>query len=132
MKKKIEEITDIINQIKERYTDENFEKMNIKVGKVLTFGTNEDPTVLEITKIKDGRYWAEHIQLHDPTVVSSHLRHNVDATGEVPYCTDCEVPVSYPATKAGRAKYELRKERHLSDGTPIDADPDEDQNEELV
>lgn len=125
MATKSEEITDIIEQLKSRYTDENFKKMGIKVGKVLTFGTNENPTILEITKIAKGRYWAKHVQLHEKSSVISHYRHNVDATEEAereygsPYCTDCEVPVSEIATPQGKQKFEARKEQYLSDGTFI-------------
>lgn len=125
MQQKSEEITDIIEQLKSRYTDENFKKMGIKKGKVLTFGTNEEPVVLEITKISKGRYWAKHIELHEKNTVVSHYRHNVDATDEAlkeygsPYCTDCEVPVSEIATPQGKKKFEARKEQYLSDGTFI-------------
>jgi len=126
MAEQVEEITDIINQLKERYTPANFKLMKIKVGKVLTFGTNGNPVVLEITKVSKGRYWAKHVELHEKNSVVSHYRHNVDATEEavkeygVPYCTDCEVPVSTEATPQGKQKYEERKDRYLSDGTLIE------------
>ncbi len=123
--KKREEITDIINDLKTRYTPENFKKMGIKKGKVLTFDYEGSPVVLEVTKVAKGRYWAKHIKLHEPNVVASHYRHNVDATDEAtkeygsPFCTDCEMPVSQVASVQGILKYEERKERYLSDGTPI-------------
>lgn len=119
MSQKSEEITDIIDELKARYTPENFKKMGIKKGKVLTFGTPEEPVVLEITKVAKGRYWAQHIQLHEKSNVISHYRHNVDATEDPPYCTDCEVPVSEIATPQGKKKFEARKEQYLSDGTFI-------------
>lgn len=125
MSQKSEEITDIIEQLKSRYTDENFKAMGIKVGKVLTFGKDENTTVLEITKIAKGRYWAKHVELHEKNNVISHYRHNVDATDETikeygsPYCTDCEVPVSEIATPQGKKKFEARKDQYLSDGTFI-------------
>jgi hypothetical protein len=126
MNGKVEDITDIINDLKARYTPENFENMNITVGRTLTFNYEGSPVTLKITEITDdGRYLAEHIDLYEPTAVSSHIHHNVDATGEVPFCTDCEVPVTDPATPQGKAKFEARKERHLSDGTPIEDEPEE-------
>ena len=125
MAQEVEEITDIINQLKERYTPANFKKMGIKKGKVLTFGKDENTTVLEITKVSKGRYWAKHIELHEKSTVISHYKHNIDATEEAereygsPYCTDCEVPVSEMATPQGKKKFEARKEQYLSDGTFI-------------
>lgn len=128
---RVEEITDIIEQLKTRYTPKNFKKLDIKVGKVLTFDYEGTPVPLEITAIVEGRYWAKHVELHEPNVVSSHYRHNVDSTEEtireygVPFCQDCEIPVSQEATREGRERYETRKERYLSDGTPIDDISDE-------
>lgn len=123
---KSEEITDIINQIKERYTPENFEKMNIKKGRTLTFDFEGSPVVMEVTKVAKGRYWAKHVELHNPKFVSSHARHDIDASREmekrhgVPFCNDCELPVSEMSTAIGRARFNMRKETQLQDGTLID------------
>jgi len=123
----IEEITDIIVELKKRYTPANFKKMGIKVGKVLTFSFEGSPVILEIIEIKNGKYFAKHIELHEPNTVAGHYRHHVNASDEAvkthgsPYCVDCELPVSKPATVQGKLKYETRKERYLNDGTPIDA-----------
>ena len=116
-----QDITDTINELKAQYTPEEWNKMKVRVGRVLGFNYEGSRTYLEIGRVEDGgKYFAKEIELHDPTTVSSHMHHNVDATGEVPYCTDCEVPVNEPATKLGKQRYEERKDRHLSDGTPID------------
>lgn len=118
-----EEITDVIQGLQQRYTPANFKKLGIKKGKVLTFDYEGSPVVLEITRItKDKRYFAKHVELHEPNKVGSHYGHNVDATQNPPFCTDCEVPVSEWANIEGKRKYEARKERHFSDGTPIDED----------
>lgn len=120
------DITQEIDELKANYTLGQWAKMKISVGRVLGFDYEGSKTYLEIGRItKDGIYYAKEIELHDPTTVSSHMHHNVDATGEVAYCTDCEVPITEPSNPKGRAKFEERKERHLSDGTPIDEEPEE-------
>lgn len=120
------DISEEIEELKAGY-GADFDKLGIKVGKVLGFDYEGSKTYLEIGRIEDGKTYAKEVELYDPVQTLSHVHHNVDATGEVPWCTDCEVPVTEPATRAGRAKYETRKERHLSDGTPIEEEPDEEQ-----
>lgn len=120
------DITDTIESLRSGYTEANWAKMKVRPGRVLGFQMEDKRTYLEIGRISDGKYYAKEVELHDPTTVSSHLHHNVDGTGEVPICTDCEVPVSEPANPKGRAKYEARKELHLSDGTPIDQEIDDE------
>lgn len=115
-----EEITDIIDELKKRYTPEHFAQMGIKRGKVLKFDYEGSPTIMKITKVAKGRYWAEHIELHSHQAVSSHYDHNVDVTSKPPYCQDCEVPVTEPSTEDGEKKYQDRKDRYLEDGTLID------------
>jgi hypothetical protein len=46
--------------------------------------------------------------------------HHVDMSKNPFFCTDCNVSVNEPATEDGEKKYLDRKDRHLSDGTPID------------
>lgn len=119
---KKEEITDLINDIKARYTPENFEAMGMKRGKILRFRH----ATIRITKVAKGRYWGAHVELVNPTVVTTHYGHNVDSTESalaeygVPYCTDCEVPVDKPRTQAGEKKALDREERTLEDGTIVD------------
>lgn len=117
---KREEITDIIDEVRSRYTEENFRKLRIKKGRVLRFNYEGSPTTLRITRVANGRYWAEHIQLHDQRIVRSHTRHDVDQTSTPPFCNDCQILVTEPSTEDGEKKYQDREDRHLSDGTPIE------------
>lgn len=115
-----EEITDIINDIKARYTPENFAKMRIKKGKILRFDYEGTPVTLRITRKAGDRYWAEHVELHDQQVVRMHTNHDVELNSKPPFCNDCQVPVTEPATEDGEKKYKDREDRYLSDGTPIE------------
>lgn len=124
-----QDITETIEELKAQYDEAAWKRMKVKVGRVLGFNYEGSKTYLEIGRIEDGKYYAKEVELFDPTTVSSHLKHNVDATGEVPYCTDCMVPVSEPSNPAGRAKFEARKERYLSDGTPLDDDSNDNDEE---
>lgn len=123
---KVEEITDIIEDIKSRYTPKNFKNMNLVVGRILKFNYEGSPVNLKITKIEKGRYWAEHVTLVDQTIVRGHYGHDVDITEEskaeygAPYCTDCGVVVTEPATEDGEVKAQDRADRSLSDGTIIE------------
>lgn len=127
-----EDITDTIEELKKGY-GADFDKLNIKPGRVMGFDYEGSKTYLEIGRIEDGRYFAKQVEMHEQNTVASHYRHNVDATEETikeygsPWCQDCEIPVSEAATVEGKKRYENRKERHLSDGTPIDVEPDEEQ-----
>ena len=115
----IEEITDII-------TDEAYQDKNFKKGILLKF---KDASLV-ITKVdrKNKRVWARHTKLIKSNIGLSHYGHNLDATKEVldkynvPFCTDCEVPLDLEANQAGKTKYADRKKRTLEDGTEI---PDE-------
>lgn len=114
-----EEITDIINALKDRYTTEHFAAMQIKKGKVLRFDYEGSPVTLKITRVAKGRYWAEHVELIDQRIVRTHNRHNIDAAVNPPFCIDCEVPVDEPSNEDGEKKYQDRVDTHLTDGTPI-------------
>lgn len=116
-----EEITDLFNP--SVYDDRNeWGKYVFYKGRVLVFNFEGSTTNIKITRIdrKNKRMWGEHIELHDQNIVRSHYRHNVDATVDPPFCTDCEVPVSEPATEDGEKKYLDRKDQRLADGTPIE------------
>lgn len=119
---KREEITDIVNDLKARYTPENFKALGIKKGKVLRFDYEGSPVTLRITRVAKDRYWAEHVELVDQKIVKSHYGHNVDATQTPPWCEDCEVPVDELSTEDGDKKAKDRDERTLSDGTEINSD----------
>lgn len=116
----IEEITDIIREIKKDYTPENFKKLGIKKGKVMKFSYEGSPVVLRITKVLDGRYWAEHIELTPLDVGFSHYGHLLDSTDEmmkqygVPWCQDCERPVNQRATQLGDRKAAVRNEIQIT------------------
>lgn len=114
-----QDITETIDSMRSGYTESNWAKMKIRPGRVLGFQMEDKKTYLEIGRIEGGKYYAKEVELHDPTTVSSHMRHDIDATGEVPICQDCLVPIGEPSTPAGRAKYEARKDQYLSDGTFI-------------
>lgn len=114
---KIEDITDVIDGMRERYTPENFEKMNIVVGRVLKFDYEGSKTTLKIVEITDdGKYMAEHIYTNDMDTGFSHYGHVVltdPATQEKynsAYCQDCERPTSEPATEEGDTKAYLRQQ----------------------
>lgn len=124
---KKEEITDMMSAKSYYARDDNGEYMFHK-GKVLKFKMEDKVTSIKITRIdrKNMRMWGEHIELHSREVVYGHRQHNVDATEETtkqygsPFCTDCEVPVTEPATMDGDIKATERRDRTLSDGTPIE------------
>jgi hypothetical protein len=120
-----EEITDIVEGIHARYSEENFKKLRIKKGRVLRFDYEGSKTTIRITKVANGRYWGEHIELHDQRIVRSHTRHDVDTDQKPPFCRDCQVPVTQPSTEDGEKKYQDREDRQLSDGTIIDQPPAE-------
>lgn len=122
-----QDITETIQELIDGNTKAQVAKMMLKAGRVLGFDRNGSRTYLEIGRVEGGRYYAKEVELHDPTLVSSHLHHNIDGTGEAPICLDCEVPITEPSTPKGRAAFEARKERYLADGTPIDEDYNEEQ-----
>lgn len=123
--KKVEEVTDIIDGLKQRYTPENFKAMNIKKGKVLRFNNGGEIVTLRITRVQGNRYWAAHVELVNQMIVRSHYGHNVDASEtamaeyKVPFCTDCQVPVDEASTEDGDVKAADRRDRTLADGTEI-------------
>lgn len=120
---KIEEITDIITELKKNYTARNFKKLNLVVGQVMKFSYEGSPVNLKITKIEDGRYWAEHIELMPIGVGFSHYGHNIDSSEEairdwgVPYCTDCMRPVNEQGTQIGDKLAANRNEIELTKKT---------------
>jgi hypothetical protein len=123
---KREEITDLVDGIKAQYTPENFAKLDLKKGKMLRFLNDEGvKTNIKITRKSKDRYWGEHIVMEDMNIVRSHTRHHVDVSQKPPFCFDCQVPVTEPSTEDGEKKYKDRKDRHLSDGTPIDPDTEQ-------
>lgn len=111
-----EDITDVIEGMKQRYTPENFKKMDIKVGKVLKFDYEGSITTLKITRIEGAKYFAEHIYTTDMDTGFSHYGHVVltdPATQEkykAAFCTDCNVPTNEPATEEGDTKAYLRQQ----------------------
>lgn len=129
MQNKEIDVTDTIEELKRNNTPAQFKKMRIEVGRTLTFNYEGSITSIQITKIEDGHYYAREIEMHEQSTVASHYHHKVDQNAEPPFCWDCDVPVTEPATLEGKRKYEARKERHLSDGTPIDEDDDDDEPE---
>ncbi len=116
-----EEITDIL-------TAEGIRSGEFKKGQMLKFEYEGSQTCIKITRLdkKNGRAWGEHIEPVNNNIALSHYGHNLDATEEairqyrVPYCTDCETPVSLEATPEGKRKVETREENTLEDGTEIE------------
>lgn len=112
-----EEITDLIDP--KAYGDENFKK-----GLVLKFSQ----ATIRVTRVdrKNKRAWGEHMELVNHNKGFSHYGHNLDSTEEtikeygVPFCTDCEIPVSEMANNEGHKKAQEREDRTLSDGTIIE------------
>lgn len=110
-----EEITDMM-------TDKAFK--TFKVGQVLKFAQ----ATIKITKIdrKNKRMWGKHIEMVGNDTVYGHYGHNVDTTGDAleeygkPYCTDCEVVITEPATEDGEKKFLDRRDNTLADGTEIE------------
>lgn len=102
---------------------EDFEYL--KKGKVFEY---EGGIVIKVTRVdrKNKRAWGEHIELVNHNKGFSHYGHNLDSTEEaikqygVPYCTDCETPVSEMASNEGHKKAQDREDRTLSDGTIIE------------
>lgn len=116
-----EEITDLFGDVyQEKDTDTG--KFVFRVGRVLRFNYEGSLTTIKVTKIdrKSKRMWGEHIELVDQSVTRTHYGHDVDTEQAPPFCNDCQVPVTEVATEDGMKKYLDRKDRHLSDGTPID------------
>lgn len=111
-----EDITDVIEQMRLNYTPEHFEEMGIKEGKVLKFIMEGSITTLKITRVEDGKYFAEHIYPVDMDTGFSHYGHIIDtdkATQEkhgAGYCHDCDRPINQPATEEGDTKAYLRQQ----------------------
>ena len=91
-----EELTDMIseNGIKE-----------LKVGTVLKFEYEGSITSIKITKkdTKNMRIWGEHVELMPMDVGMSHYGHQIDRSKDVPFCTDCQLPVTDYATEEGES-----------------------------
>lgn len=112
-----EEISDFIK-------DEAYEDPAFKKGLVLKL----QYATIKITKVdrKNKRCWGEHIVLIDQKTGFSHYGHLLDSTDDtikkygVPYCTECEVPISQASTEDGEVKAAERQERTLEDGTVIE------------
>lgn len=115
-----EEITDMMAD--KVYTAKEDGDYVFYKGKVLKFDFEGSITSIKITKIdrKNKRMWGEHIELFDNNIVKTHYGHDVDKTSRLPWCRDCEVPVSEPSTEDGEVKAKEREETHLSDGTKIE------------
>lgn len=118
---KKEEISDMLDP--KAFDDPNFQAARTKKdgtvdGTVLKF----EKATIKVTKIdrKNKRAWGEHIVLVDQKTTYSHLGHNVDMTLDMPWCSDCEVPVNEPSTEDGEVKALNRKDSQLEDGTPIE------------
>ncbi len=117
-----EEITDIMSD--KVYTQKVNGSFVFYKGKVLKFAQ----ATIKITRIDrvNKRVWGEHIEMVANDTVYGHYGHNVDTTGEAleeygkPYCTDCEVVITEPATKEGEAKFLHRRDNTLADGTEIE------------
>ncbi len=111
MSNKREEITDLISS--KAYADPNFKK-----GLALKF----EETVIKVTRVdrKNKRCWGEHIELVSKRVFDTHRDHIIAIKGDMPFCTNCNVPVSQPSTEDGDVKALNRKDRMLSDGTEIE------------
>lgn len=111
-----EDITDVIEQMQKNYTPEKFKEMNIVEGRVLKFSMEGSITTLKITRVEDGKYFAEHIYPVDMDTGFSHYGHIIDtdkATQEkygAGYCHDCERPINEPATEEGDTKAYLRQQ----------------------
>lgn len=104
-----EEITDLISPkaIQE-----------LKVGKVLVFDYEGSRTYIKITRkdTKAMRMWGQRIEMADLNAGMSHYEHELDrdeatfAKYEIPFCNDCQLPVSDPATEEGNiAAYKRTK-----------------------
>lgn len=118
---KREEITDLFGDVYEE-VDSETKKFVFRVGRVLRFDYEGSLTTIKVTRIdrKAKRMWGAHIELVDQKVVRMHYGHDVDIEQAPPFCNDCQVAVTEPGTEDGEVKYQDRKDRHLSDGTPID------------
>lgn len=113
----IEDITDVIQELKAQYTPEHWKEMDLKVGSVLKFDMEGSPTTLKITEITDdGKWMAQHIYTTDMDTGFSHYGHIVEtdqATQEkyhAAFCVDCQVPTNEPATEEGDTKAYLRQQ----------------------
>lgn len=115
MPNKKEEITDLIS-------DEGI--MKLVKGQVLTFQKGTQITSLKITKLdkKNKRVWAEHVDLIGAQNAMSHEDHILDRSNwaiqqfTVPFCEDCKVPISKPATEEGNVKMDLRRREEREGG----------------
>lgn len=118
---KREEITDLFGDV---YTEKDPEtdKFVFRVGRVLRFEYEGSFTTIKVIKIdrKTKRMWGEHIELVNQKIVRRHYGHDVDTEQAPPFCNDCQVPVTEGSTEDGEVKYQDRKDRYLSDGTPIE------------
>lgn len=116
-----EEITDILDPA-------NIVAGRFKKGQVLKFDYEGTITTIKITKLdrKNGRAWGQHVELINYKTGFSHYGHLIDATDEAhkqygaPFCQECEVPVSEPATEDGEKRALDRQDRTLEDGTVIE------------
>jgi len=112
-----ENISDLIDP--KAYKDPKFKK-----GLVLKFSE----ATIRITRVdrKNEKTWGEHIKLVNNNKGFSHYEHHLDSTSDmlkeygVPYCSDCEIPVSEMANNVGHKKAQDREDARLSDGTIIE------------
>lgn len=105
---KKEEITDMI-------TDAAYDDPEFKKGLVLKFDYEGSKTSLKLTRVdrKNKRTWAEHINLIKMDQGMSHYGHEIDATQNPPYCTDCDEPVDQFANQDGNNKAWDRDEKKM-------------------
>ncbi len=99
---KKEEITDL-------FGDKIDKALEIyKKGQVLKF----EMATIRITRVdkKNNRIWGEHIDLHKEAVINSHKDHQIGEPDEngVPFCEDCQTPVTKMATNEGHQLARLR------------------------
>lgn len=120
-----EEITDLISDSAYRPIKDG----GIKPGQLLKFQLAN----IKVTKVdrKNKRVWGVHVRLNESKNVLSHTGHDVlvqPGGSPIPFCRDCQLPVTEHSTEDGDKKFLDRRDAQerntLSDGTIVD-DPEE-------
>lgn len=95
---KREEITDLVS-------DEGIK--DIKVGTILKYQLDGTNINIKVTRkdTKAMRIWGEHIDTYDVDNIQSHYGHNLDVTGSLPFCSDCEIIITEASTIKGTQKH---------------------------
>ena len=115
-----EEITDLISDAAYRPIKDG----GIKPGQLLKFQYAN----IKVTKVdrKNKRVWGVHVKLNQSKNVLSHMGHDVkvnDPENPIPFCNDCEVPVTEHSTEDGDKKFLDRRDDNerntLADGTRV-------------